>query len=210
VVYFFSNGVAQWQPAFFERSFGLKSGALGSWFAAVYGIGGFIGMSVGGEWASRYAANNERLQLRVMAVAYCAYGLLLTLVYVSPNQYCALLLLALAAVVGATTSGPLFATIQSLVPPHMRAVSIAIIYLFANLIGFGVGPLATGILSDMLGSLRTALLCMCPGFLWVAWHLWAASSSVTRDLQCAGAPTDTSKSGRAPTARTGGARPGWD
>ncbi len=31
----------------------------------------------------------------------------------------------------------------------MRAMSVAIIYLFANLIGMGLGPLAAGVLSDL-------------------------------------------------------------
>ena len=51
--------------------------------------------------------------------------------------------MALAGVAGAAAIGPLFATIQTLVPQRMRATSIAIIYLFANLIGLGLGPLAT-------------------------------------------------------------------
>ena len=44
----------------------------------------------------------------------------------------------------------MFAVIQTLVPKRMRATSIALIYLFANLIGMGLGPLAVGVLSDAL------------------------------------------------------------
>jgi hypothetical protein len=60
--------------------------------------------------------------------------------------------------------------------------------LFANLIGMGLGPLATGALSDVFRgwaadeSLRYALLTMSPGYLLVAWFAWRASQSVTRDL----------------------------
>jgi len=61
----------------------------------------------------------------------------------------------------------------------------------ANLIGAGLGPLLSGALSDMLRpylgeeSLRYALLSLCPGYLWAAWHVWRASTSVTSDLQSA-------------------------
>jgi predicted MFS family arabinose efflux permease len=188
VVYFFSYGIAQWQPAFFIRSYGLKTGELGTWFALIYGIGGFLGTYLGGDLASRYAANNERLQLQVMASAYCVYGLLCTFIYLAPNVYLAFGAMALAVVVGAVTTGPLFAMIQTLVPQRMRALSIAIVYLFANLIGLGLGPVATGVISDALlprfgnESLRYALLSLCPGFLWVAWHLWRASKAVDHDL----------------------------
>jgi MFS transporter, Spinster family, sphingosine-1-phosphate transporter len=188
VVYFFGYGILQWQPAFFFRSYGLRSGELGTWFAIIYGLGGILGTYWGGELASRYAANNERVQLKVIAVGYGCSGVLSAFVYLSRNHYVAFGLMGLAAVASAATTGPLFATIQTLVPQRMRAMSIAIIYLFANLIGLGLGPLAAGALSDALRpvfaeeSLRYALLALCPGYLWGAWHLWRASRTVTGDL----------------------------
>jgi MFS family permease len=93
-----------------------------------------------------------------------------------------------AAVGGAMASGPFFATIQTLVPQRMRAMSIAIIYLAGNLIGAGLGPLLAGILSDALQplfgeqSLRYALLVLCPGYAWGGWHLWRGSRTFIRDL----------------------------
>jgi MFS family permease len=96
--------------------------------------------------------------------------------------------MALGAIGAATVTGPLFATVQSLVPERIRAVSIALLYLAANLIGMGLGPLAVGALSDhlrpLLGreSLRYALLAASPGYLWAAWHLWRASRTVMSDL----------------------------
>jgi hypothetical protein len=70
----------------------------------------------------------------------------------------------------------------------MRAVSVAIIYLFANLIGMGLGPLAAGALSDAFRpwageeSLRYALLALCPGYLWAAVHIFWSSRTVFGDL----------------------------
>jgi len=201
--YFFGYGILQWQPAFFVRSYGLSTGELGVWFAVIYGAGGLLGTYAGGRWASRYAPNNERLQLKTAALLYAAFGLVSALVYVSPNPYVAFALMALAAFGSAATIGPVFATIQTLVPARMRAVSIALIYLIANLIGLGLGPLVTGALSDtfrpVVGeeSLRYALLTLCPGYLWVAWHLLQASKTVTRDLESAQSnadiPTSTSQ-----------------
>jgi hypothetical protein len=71
----------------------------------------------------------------------------------------------------------------------MRAMSVAVTYLFANLIGMGFGPLATGALSEALRpsfgeeSLRYALLILCPGYFLAAWHLRCASRAVMRDLR---------------------------
>jgi hypothetical protein len=70
----------------------------------------------------------------------------------------------------------------------MRATSIALVYLFSNLIGMGLGPLATGFLSDSMRplfgeeSLRYALLILCPGYLLAAWFAFRASRTVRGDL----------------------------
>jgi MFS transporter, Spinster family, sphingosine-1-phosphate transporter len=189
VIFFFSFGIGKWLPAFFIRSFGLSTGELGTWFAVIWGGGGLLGTYLGGEWASRYAANNEQLQLKAMAFAYCCFGLISACTYLASNLHLALGLMGLAAVGVTTANGPLFATIQTLVPARMRALSIAVIYLVANLIGMGLGPLCAGMLSDalrpLLGeeSLRYALLALAPGYFWGAWHLWRSSSTVVRDLQ---------------------------
>jgi len=190
VFYFFAYGILQWQPAFFVRSFGLETGELGTWFASIYGVGGILGTYWGGALACRYAPNNERAQLRAMAVVNAVFnGAVWSLIYFTQNQYLAFALMGLSTMGGAAINGPLYATIQTLVPAHMRAVSIALILLFANLIGMGLGPLAVGVLSDVLHplfrqeSLRYALLALCPGYLWTSWHLWQASKSVIRDLE---------------------------
>jgi len=189
VMTFFGTGILQWQPAFLIRSYGLKTGELGTWFAVIYGLGGVLGTYLGGALASRFATNNERLQLKAMALVYASFSALSALIYIVPNYHVAFALIALATVAGNSTGGPLFATIQTIVPQRMRAVAIATIYLFANLVGLGLGPLAAGALSDLLrpwlgeASLRYALLALCPGYLWGGWHVWQASKSVNRDLR---------------------------
>lgn len=193
VAYFFGAGILQWLPAFFIRSYGLKPGELGTWLAVVNGSGGLLGMYMGGALASRFAANNERLQFRVMALLFLICGGIYGLTYLVSNVYAAFGLTGLATMGLATSNGPLFGTIQSLVPDRMRAVAIAIAYLFANLIGLGLGPLAAGALSDALRpwlgseSLRYALLALCPGYAWAGWHLWRASRTVMVDLETSNA-----------------------
>jgi MFS family permease len=185
---FFGYGIFQWQPAFLMRSHGLDSGQLGTGLALSAGLCGILGTFAGGELASRFAAHNESLQLRAMVVGSCAFGILFAGVYLVPNALLAFGLIGLASAGGAAINGPLFATIQSVVPPHLRATSIALIYLFANLIGMGLGPLAAGVLSDAFRpwageeSLRYALLALCPGYFWAAWHLWRASRTVPQDV----------------------------
>jgi MFS family permease len=189
IMAFFAQGVAQWQPAFFIRSHGLETGELGTWLSVITGVGGFLGLHWGGKLATRYAPHNERLQLKATAVAYANFGIISACIYLSSNYLLAFGLLGLATAGANMAIGPLLATIQTLVPSRMRATSIAIIYLFANLIGMGLGPLAAGVLSDMFKpwvgeeSLRFVLLTLCPGFIWGAWYLWRASKTVAQDLE---------------------------
>ena len=185
---FFNYGIGQWQPAFFIRSHGLQTGELGSAFALIWGGGGLLGTYLGGALAARYAAGNEPLQLKAAGVMFCFFALAFVAIHATDNVYVAFASMTLAAVGSYTINGPFFATMQTLVPQRMRAVAIAIIYLFANLIGMGLGPVAAGALSDALrpwageDSLRYALLALSPGYLWAGWHLWQAGRTVTRDL----------------------------
>jgi len=194
---FFTAGAATFQPAFLIRSYGLKTGELGTWFTVISGLTGLLGTYSGGKWASRCAADNEHLQLKVIAVAYSCLALSAGFMYLSMHRYTAIAMMAVAGLVVSLPNGPLFATLQSLLPVHKRATSTAVIFLLSNLIGAGLGPMAAGALSDALHplfgleSLRYALLALCPGYLWGGWHLWRASQTVTRDMasargQCAG------------------------
>jgi predicted MFS family arabinose efflux permease len=188
VMFFFSYGVWQWVPTFFVRSHGLGTGEIGTWLAVAWGAGGLLGTYWGGELAARHAAHDEGRQLRAISVLVVAVGVLVSCIFITRSHYLAFALMAVAAAGWSATYGPLFAAIQAVLQPEMRAVSIAILFLFANLIGMGIGPLAAGMISDALApwagpeSLRYALLILSPGYLWGAWHLWRASRTLTRDL----------------------------
>jgi MFS family permease len=207
VASFFGNGIVQWKAAFFMRSYGLQTGELGTWFALIYGICGSLGAYISGEWATRHAARNETLQLKTMGVAYATFSIISACIYLSPTVGAAFSFLALATVGFYTINGPMFAIIQSLVPERMRAMSIALVLLFGNLIGMGLGPLAAGILSDLFRewtgqeSLRYALLTLCPGYIWTGWHLWQASKTVVGDLKIAASAVDTAEDPQEGTRR---------
>jgi hypothetical protein len=77
---------------------------------------------------------------------------------------------------------------QRLVAAEMRATTLAVVMLLANLIGMGVGPQVVGLLSDLLKpylgieSLRYAMLIMSFVALWAAYHFWQVAKTVNEDL----------------------------
>jgi len=184
---FFVVGVVQWQPAFFIRSFGMSSGELGTWIAFCYGITGVIGTLIGGELATRFAPGNERRQLLGVAIVFAVLALVKPAVYLMPSYPLAFGMLALVSFLAGLTNGPVFATIQTVVPAEMRATATAILMFSANLIGSGLGPLGAGMLSDALTptygaeALRYVLVMMGPGYLWAGLHLWLAGRRLTAD-----------------------------
>lgn len=194
IVSFFGYGIGPFKPAFFARSFGMGTSELGTWLALTVGSAGFLGTYLGGELVSRYCGKDERRQLRLISLGYGMSGAISACIYLASSQCLAFALMTLAMFVGFSAIGPLFAVFQTIVPPHMRAQAIAIIYLFANLIGMGIGPIAVGALSDLFApkfgqeSLRYALMIMSLGYLWGAWHAWRASATVTEDMANAEAP----------------------
>ena len=189
VWYFFGYGLFQWQPTFFMRSHGMSPGEVGTWFSLIFGLVGAAGVYIGGELATRYAPRREKLQLRGCGLALAVFAILTAGSLAVSTRYMALWLLGLASFGGNICQGPIVSTIQTLIAPRMRAMSIALLLFFANLIGLGLGPLAAGALSDTLKpwvgieSLRYALLILCPGYFWAAWHAWHAGSTVETEIE---------------------------
>jgi len=130
--------------------------------------------------------------MKARAVAVAVSGSCAAVIYISCALHLSFALLTLIAAVNYGTAGPLFATIQTIVPERARASAVAVTYLFTNLIGMGLGPLAVGVLSDLFrpavgdASLRYALLLLCPGYLWAAWHIWRAGLTVKQYLKESG------------------------
>jgi len=185
---FFNFGIGQWLPAFFIRSHGFTAERIGTALAIVNGASGLLGAYVGGELASRYAAQNESLQLRMTAIAVACSGAAAIFIYVTSDANTALVLLGVHYFFTSAVNGPLFGTMQTVVQERMRAMAFALAYLVANLIGAGFGPLAAGALSDLYQrwvheqSLSYALLTLAPGYFIIAWYAWRGSTSVAGDL----------------------------
>ena len=186
--FFLGYGSAPWFAALLIRVHSLSTAEVGLWLGLTLGGCGIVGVLAGGFVSSRLFRDNERSQLRFTGIVVAMLVPMFTAFLFAPRPSLALLALALFQILINFFFAPTFSILQRLVPDDMRATTLAIVMLLANLIGMGIGPQLVGILSDIMRptlgdtSLRVALLLVSFVALWSAFHFWRASDAVADDL----------------------------
>jgi predicted MFS family arabinose efflux permease len=185
---FAGYAAATWGPAFLIRVHGMSTGTIGTWLGLITGVGGAIGAIGGGVLVDRLARRDPRWSLWVPAVAAVLEVPFWLVFLLAREPMHALAWLAPAVILGAMWLGPIFATTQGLVRPHMRALASALLLFVINLIGLGMGPQAVGILNDLFAgtfgahAIRYSLLLVAIVNLWSAVHFALAARSLRTDL----------------------------
>lgn len=181
-------GIGPWEAAFLMRTHGLKTAELGRWLGVIFSFGGMGGILAGGYVATRWYADDEAGQLRFCATLIALQVPCLVAFLLVPGSRASLIALLPAVATFNAIFGPTFALLQRLVRDEIRATTMALVMLLANLIGMGVGPQVVGLLSDLLEpalkseSLRYAMLAISSVAFWSAFHFWRAGRSVGSDL----------------------------
>jgi MFS family permease len=177
-----------WTPSFLIRSHGMTTGEIGFWLALIYGIGGALGTVGGGILADRWAMSDPRGRAFVPAIAMLAAFPFSLLVFTTESAAVSLAALCAPAMLGLMYQAPAFAITQSLATPTMRATAAAVLLFVINIIGLALGPLTTGVLSDVLeprfgdDSLRYALLIVSFVLLWSGVHFWVGARTLEADI----------------------------
>jgi predicted MFS family arabinose efflux permease len=182
------SGLGPWYAAFMTRSHGMTTSEIGIWLGLIFGLSGMAGTYLGGYTAARWFARDECGQMRLTAIMVAVLVPCFFVFLLVRGRHEALFSLAPLVVVNSFFAGPAFALMQRLVREEMRATTMAVVMLFANLIGTGVGPQIVGILSDALAprfgieSLRYAMLIVSFVAWWSAYHFWRVGRTVREDL----------------------------
>jgi len=167
------------------------TGFLGVSIGLALGVSGIVGAVAGGLLGDRLGGKDPRALAAICAGA----NLLAVPTYIAamlvPSAHLSLVLLAAPAVLYASSSGPMYAVMQSVVQPRSRATASALYLLFTSLLGLGFGPLLVGILSDYLsvahsmgpaeGIRWSQIICTMTG-LFGAYLFWRARKSLLGDL----------------------------
>jgi len=186
---FVSYAVITFFPSFMIRSHGMGLAEIGVYLGLIIGIGSGLGYVGGGYLADKASIVGHKYSLWTVSAAMI-FGWLFTFpVYLLNNPYWVFAAFAVPTVFSNFYLATTFAQVQGLVGLRMRAVASALLLFILNIIGLGLGPMFTGILSDLLRasfgdeSLRYSLLLV--GAVigpWSAWHFYIAGRHLEADL----------------------------
>jgi predicted MFS family arabinose efflux permease len=176
--------------AFLQRSHQMSAGEAGNWIAVLSAIAG-VGTFLGGFAADRLSSRKKdrRWYLWVPGIATLLCVPFQFLAYLSPDRAVVLPAFVGLMFMAAMFFGPSFAMTQALASLRMRSVATSLLLFIQTLIGYGLGPSVTGLISDWLrpsyqeSSLRYALVIIGVVNVWAALHYYLSGRTVRQDLE---------------------------
>lgn len=182
--------IMNWNAPFYGRVHGMSLAQISWYLALLNGLGSAIGMYAGGRLSDYMGQRDPGGRLRVVAVALIAMTPFALAQYLTTSAELSIAFGAVASTLMMFYFGPIVAVPQLLVPSSMRAFTSAVVILTFNLLGLGLGPFVTGLVSDLLASrhgmraesIRYAI-CSATLFSLVAGGLfWRAASHLQREI----------------------------
>lgn len=160
-------GIAGFTVSFLLRTHELTLSQAGG-IVGMTGLAGLFGAMLGGVLADWFADDRGRSYVLVPALGSGLAAIAFAIAFWVPDWRIAMPLLLAAAVAYNMKNGPIYAAIQNMVPSNMRATGVAVFMVGATVVGSTVGPLLTGIISDMVAAGRFpqnlgAFTASCPG-----------------------------------------------
>jgi MFS family permease len=153
-------GIGYWTPSFLIRVYDLSLVEAGAMVGLVGASIGLVGSLFGGWLCDRLSRNNQNWRLLVPVASLVLSLPLMSLFFIWPEEQVfqlgefrvphAVAIYAAAGFVGSWWAAPTYVAVQALVPPGQRTLACAVLLLFMNLIGFGLGPVLVGAISDYL------------------------------------------------------------
>jgi predicted MFS family arabinose efflux permease len=168
-LFFVLGGAAFWLPTYLSRQFGLGTGAAGTLAGGVLVVGLLAGSLLGGSVADRLTARRGMASnLPVGVAGFFAGAILVALALLMPSLALFVPMFLLGAAALYLYNGPYTAIKQNVVIPTVRATAVTISLLIEHLLGDSYAPWAIGRVSDLVHSLRLALLILLPPLLLLA------------------------------------------
>jgi len=145
-----SYGQLAWTPTFLMRSYHLSTAQVGGYYSAAVGPATLLSIFLGGALNDWLLKRRKSSPLWILTVTF-GVTIPVSLVFLLVHHLSLAMSMAVAAtVLGSFWIAPSYALVQSLAGPTLRATAAAIFMMIVNIVGLGLGPYLTGLLSDAL------------------------------------------------------------
>lgn len=188
---FAAYALTQWHPAFMIRTFHVGTAQVGLYLGLVVGVTSGLGTFLGGWLGDVLGRRRPAWFAWLPAVEIFITIPFYFFAYSAPTFETALLFLIIPSLLTNAFTGPIFGTIQSLAPPHMRAMAAAVLLFIIAVVGQSLGPQAVGLMSDAFkpqagaDSLRWAMSVIVLTKLAATFQFWRAGRLLEADLKAA-------------------------
>lgn len=184
-------GVSSWNFSFLVRTHHVKLNEVGPLLGVTIAGAGLVGIYASGRLADFFSTRDERWRTRIMALTTLASVLFGWGAFNVSDWHAAVAFTAGLAACSSLWLAPGYALSQSLVPPRMRGTIGAILFMLANVVGYGLGPPLVGAISDAVAkaggihSLKIALTLVVTANVLSAALFLLAGRTLRRDLAAA-------------------------
>ena len=189
-IYFFVvGGAILFIPSHMIRALDMPIEQVGLYFGLSTATSAAIGAMIGGRLADKLSKLDPRWMLRFPAIAMVAVFPLFSMFLMFDDYRIALVFFFIAWAILTMGYTPIFAAVQAVAGSSRRAIAVAFLFVSTTLIGNGIGPVATGVISDRLApqygdeSLRYSMMIIMVLLLWSAWHFWRARLTIVDDFE---------------------------
>jgi MFS family permease len=192
-------GLMWWMPSYLVRTHHMTLGAAGGSLSLMHGLGGTI-VLLSTTVLMRYLAGRDPRSVPWFAATVIAVATVPTIIaLIASSTTTTLVMLWLFIPLSYACFGPIFALVQNLVPPNMRAQAVALLLFSSNIANLIIAPQVIGIASDHFAhhygadSLRIALVPLGLTGFWAAAHFWLTARHLPAGLESAGVTRGVSR-----------------
>jgi predicted MFS family arabinose efflux permease len=190
-----AQATASWAAAFFMRYHHAQPAQIGPILAVAmcFGILGALYSGTAADWLGRRDARRSAWFLAATSAAIVP--VLLAALFV-PSDKVSIAVYVIQVFITFQFSPPSIAMSLSLTEPRIRATVYSVSTLAATVVGIGLGPTITGLLSDAYArfagaqSLRWAMATVGVFYLWAGVHYFLCARTLKEDLRKAAAAAD--------------------
>ena len=183
-------GALTFTISFITRNYNMSLGDASTYYGMIALVGAILGNPFGGILADKLSSSNLSWLAKLPAFGFLLVMPFFIFSFMTHSFVVMMLFSSIAMFIMMAVAPPLFSCLHSVCGNQRRATAIAIAYFFANLLGVGLGPVLTGVISDSLAptygdamSIRYALVAMMFLYIPSAWFMWRASKTIKQDAE---------------------------